>query len=494
MNIMDKAEKLQIETRAFVGGRYVAPQSGDTMKKNSSYNGKSLPEISASDEALVDLAVEKAKEAYREGGWRKLSFYERGRILLRLADLMEECREELALLDTLETNRAFQNYYEDSLPKAIETLRYSAELSDKFYDRAMPPAEGEFSVIHRIPLGVVAVITPWNDPMVVDAWKYSPALLMGNSVIMKPAEQSSLSLIRLAALTKEAGIPDGVFQVLPGRGEVVGKRLGLHPDVNGIFFTGSSEVGKKIVEYAGQSNMKKVGLECGGKSPFLVSEHCRDIPRAAKILAENVFYNQGQICSASSRAIVNEKVYDEFEKCLKQEMEKFVPGNPFDDKNRVGCIVSREQFDKVNDYISMAKEDGGTIYQAAKETKMPEQACYIRPTLIQNLDRSSRVYREEIFGPVVILEKFSDIETAIAWANDTKYGLAAAVFTDDLNEAYSVSNRLEAGLVHVNSWGEDKNITPFGGIKESGIGKDRSVYAFDEYSQLKTTWVTFKRN
>ena len=482
---------LKIEKRAFINGEYVSSVSGNVIKKCNAYSEYDLSGIAACDEKDVEIAVKAARKAYESGIWRNKSTKEKKNILLKLANLMEEHREELAMLDCLETCRAYQNYFEDSLPKAIETIRYSAECIDKYYDKAIPPQKNAYSTINRIPLGVVAIITPWNDPMVVDAWKYTPALLMGNSVILKPAEQSSLSLIRLAELTVQAGIPKGVFNVLPGYGEVVGKALGLHEDINGIYFTGSSEVGKKIIQYSGLSNMKKVGLECGGKSPFIVSKKCGDLKRAAIILAANVFYNQGQICSASSRAIVEKDIFEEFLSYLKEECEKFVPGDPFEDSNNVGCVVSREQYNKICNYIQLAKEEGGIVYQAKKQKEKESGACCIQPTIITGLTNSAKVSREEIFGPVVSVMEANDIYEAVKIGNDTKYGLAGAIFTDDFNEAYYGATHIEAGLVHINSWGEDENITPFGGIKESGIGKDRSMYAFDEYSQLKTVWMTF---
>lgn len=491
MDVSNKISALKIEKRAFINGQYVNPINGKVFSKQNSYTGENICGIARCDEKDVEIAVESAKRAYNEGIWKNMPPNERKNVLLKLADLIEQHREELALLDTYETSRAYKNYYEDSLPKAIETLRYSAECVDKYYDLAMPPQQKAFSVIVREPLGVVAIITPWNDPMVVDAWKYGPALLMGNSVIIKPAEQSSLSLIRLAGLTVEAGIPKGVFNVLPGDGNIVGKALALHPDVQGVFFTGSASVGKKIIQYAGMSNMKKVGLECGGKSPFIVSRNCSDIRRAANILAENIYYNQGQICSAPSRAIIDKSIYDEFLSYLKEAAEHYVPGNPYDYENRVGCVVSKEQYEKVKRYINLAKVEGANIYQAKKIKMKDSNACCIQPTIITELDMESSVMKEEIFGPVVVLIKSDDIEESVAIANDSSYGLAGAIFTDDLNEAYYVSNKIEAGLVHINSWGEDQNITPFGGFKESGWGKDRSIYAFDEYSRLKTIWMTF---
>lgn len=492
MNIEDKINQLQIEGRAYINGAYVNGVQGKKLNKKSSFDGRELPEIAACTEEDVEAAVKCAKEAYESGVWRNKEPEEKKQILLKLADIMEEHREELAMLDALETGRAYKNYYYDSIPKAIAAIRYYAEAIDKYYDQAIPAREKAFATIQRIPLGVVGIITPWNDPMVVSAWKFTPALLMGNSVIMKPAEQSSLSIIRVARLATEAGIPDGVFNVLPGKGEITGKALALNMDVRGIYFTGSSEVGKQIIQYSGMSNMKKVGLECGGKSPFIVSEKYRDIKGAAQVLAKNMFYNQGQICSAPSRVIVASSIAGDFMKYLKEECENFVPGNPFDIENEVGCVVSREQYDKIEAYIELARKEGAEVYQAMTRKDMPDTACAIQPTIISGITNQSRIAQEEIFGPVVAVIEARDLREAVEVANDTKYGLAGAVFTDDFNEAYYAANHIQAGLVHINSYGEDENNTPFGGIKESGIGKDRSIFAFDEYSQQKTIWMTFK--
>ncbi len=492
MNVRDKLDFSKIEKRAYIGGKYVNAISGEVIKKASSIDGSDLSGIASCQKEDVDLAVKAAKEAYESGVWSRTTHMHRREVLLRLAELMETNREKLALLDTYETGRAFKNYYEDSIPKAIEALRYFAESIDKYYDTAVPADNTEFGIIKKVPLGVVGLITPWNDPMVVSAWKYGPALAMGNSIVLKPAEQSSLSAIFLAGLTKEAGIPDGVFNVVTGYGETAGQALALHKDVRGVFFTGSSEVGKKIMTYAGESNMKKVGLECGGKGPYIVTELCKDVKEAAKVLADNMFYNQGQICSAPSRVIVSKKKYDEFLDALKIESERYVPGDPFDDENIVGCMVSREQYDKVQRYIEDGVKSGAEVFQAKTEKEHHENACCIKPTVITGIAADHPLAREEIFGPVVVVLKAESTEEAIRIANDSDYGLAGAVWTDDINEAFYVAERVEVGLFHINSYGNDDNRSPFGGVKESGLGKDKSMYAFDEYSDFKSIWVHTK--
>lgn len=489
-NIQKYIQTMNIEKRAFIDGKFITSASNKIIIKTSSYSGEDLSGISACDEKDVDKAVKAAKKSYDLRIWRDVEPSEKKAVMLKLASLMEENREELAILDTLETSRSYRNYYYDSIPKAIETLRYFAESIDKYYDVAIPPRKNSFATITREPLGVVGIITPWNDPLVVATWKYAPALLMGNSVVIKPAEQSSLSILKVAKLAKQAGIPNGVFNVVPGYGEVAGKALALHPEVSGIFFTGSSEIGKKILEYSGQSNMKKVGLECGGKSPFIVSKNCKKIKKAAKILASNVFYNQGQICSAPSRAIIASEIYDEFLELLKKECELYAPANPYDIKNEVGCVVSQEQAAKVKKYIEIANKEG-VVYSIKTKNNMPKTAHFIQPTIITGVKNNSIVAKEEIFGPVVVVLKAKNLNDAIKLANDTKYGLAASIWTDNLDEAYQVSKQIKAGIVHINSYGDDDNMVPFGGLKESGLGKDKSMYAFDEYSDLKTVWMHF---
>lgn len=491
-NIIEKLNNLKIEKRAFINGEYVNALSCKIIEKKSSADGRDISGLSACDKEDIDIAVEIAKNRYEERVWRDKEPSEKKRIILNLADLMEANREELALLDTLETGRALKNYYYDSIPKAIEAMRWFAESIDKYYDHAIPPRATSFATITREPLGVVGIITPWNDPMVVSTWKFVPALLMGNSVVLKPAEQSSFSILKVANLAVEAGVPKGVFNVVTGYGETAGKALAMHKDVRGIFFTGSSEIGKMILQYSGQSNMKKVGLECGGKSPFIVSKNCKNLKEAAEVLAKNVFYNQGQICSAPSRAIVEKSIKEEFVGYLKEESKKYIPQTPFDIKNEVGCVVSREQKIRVEKYIEAGKKSGASVITEGYNEELVKGGSYVVPVIFDNVSPESEIAVEEIFGPVLVILEFEDIKEAIKMANNSKYGLAASIWSDDLNEAYQVSRLLEAGIVHINSYGDDDNSAPFGGVKESGIGKDKSMYAFDEYSDLKTTWIKYK--
>ena len=350
-NIRYKINNLNIEKRAFINGVYVNSIDKKTIDKNSSIDGRDISGLSACNGKDIDVAVEGALESYSSRVWVDLVPIEKQKIILKLADLIERNIEELALLDTLETGRSLRNYYYDSIPKAVKTIRWFANAIDKIYDQAVPPRKNSFATVTRESLGVVGIITPWNDPLVVAFWKITPALLMGNSVVVKPAEQSSFSILKVAKLALDAGIPSGVLSVVPGYGDEAGKALALHNDVRGIFFTGSSFVGKKILQYSGQSNMKKVGLECGGKSPFIVSEKCNELEKASKVLAKNIFYNQGQICSASSRLIIHKNIKDKFLSLLVEESRKYIPKNPLSLESEVGAVISQKQKKKIEEYI-----------------------------------------------------------------------------------------------------------------------------------------------
>ncbi len=491
-NIKEKLKNLKIEKRAFINGDYVEAIDKDIIKKTSTADGRDISGLSSCKKKDIDIAVKVAKQRFDERVWADKEPQEKKEIIFKLADLIEKNREEIALLDALETGRSIKNYYYDSIPKAIEAMRWFAEGIDKYYDHAITPRTNSFATITKEPLGVVGLITPWNDPMVVSTWKLTPALLMGNSVVLKPAEQSSFSILKVARLAVEAGIPKGVFNVVPGFGETAGKALALHNDVMGIFFTGSSEVGKLILQYSGQSNMKKVGLECGGKSPFIVSKNCKNLNHAAEVLAKNIFYNQGQICSAPSRLIIDKSIKNEFLNLLKIESKKYIPGDPFDITNEVGSVVSREQKEKIENYISKGIASGAAIITDNNSNEIIKKNCCVMPTIFDNVDPKSVIAQEEIFGPVLVVITSNSINEAINIANNTKYGLAASIWTNDIDEAYQASRAVKSGIVYINSYGDDDNSVPFGGVKESGIGKDKSIYAFEEYSNTKTVWINVK--
>lgn len=492
-DIKNKLNTIKIETRAFIDNKYVESIDNNTIKKVSSIDGRYIPSLSACNKNDINIAVESALNSYKSRIWVDKEASEKKKIIFKLADLVEENLEELALLDTLETGRSLKNYYYDSIPKAIEAMRWFAESIDKVYDHSIPPRKDSFATITREPLGVVGIITPWNDPLVVAFWKLTPALLMGNSVVLKPAEQSSYSILKVAELAIKAGIPPGVFNVVPGYGKEAGKALALHNDVRGIFFTGSSVVGKQILQYSGQSNMKKVGLECGGKSPFIVSDKCNNLKNAAKVLAKNIFYNQGQICSAASRLLIFKSIKDDFLKILVEESNRYLPQNPLSLDSEVGAIVSEIQKNRIEKYIKSGIELGLKIITDKSEIIPVSGGSYIRPTIFDDVSPNLKLANEEIFGPVLVVIGIDNIKEGIEIANNSTYGLASSIWTNDYDEAYQVSRLLESGIVHINSYGDDDNLVPFGGIKESGLGKDKSLFAFDEYSNLKTIWMNFNK-
>ena len=492
-NIREKFSTLRIENRPFINGVHVKPANGRMLEKTCPADGTIIPSIYICDREDVEQAVRHAAKAFQLGHWSQKSSAEKKVILFELARLLEEEIATLAYLDTLETGRPFGNFQKDSIPKAIGALRWFTESIDKLYEHYISNARSSLSFITHEPLGVVGIITPWNDPLVIALWKITPALLMGNSVIVKPAEQSSFSTLRLAALAKQAGIPDGVLNVLTGPGEETGKAIALHPEIRGIFFTGSSEVGKLMLGYSGQSNMKKVALECGGKSAFIVSEKCDQLKTAAQTLAKNMFYNQGQICSAPSRLFVQSSVREAFLDELARELEAYVPSNPFEPSTKVGAIVSEEQYTRIQHFIRLGVDSGlNAISPGLRHEQSDGNGYYIAPTVFTDVPEQSPLATEEIFGPILVTTEFETMPEAIQLANSSKYGLAASIWSASLDEALTCAKALEAGIVHVNSYGEDDMSVPFGGIKESGLGKDKSLFAFDEYSNLKTTWIKLR--
>lgn len=487
-------DALAIETRPFIDGEFRAAVANKTLAKQSPVDQRPLPPIYLCDQNDVNAAVDAASSSFRSKIWTNASYTEKKYILFRLADLIESNIDELAILDTIETGRCLRNFLDDSIPKAIQALRYFTEAIDKIYDISIPQRNDMSGTITKEPLGVVGIITPWNDPLVVSMWKIAPALLMGNSIVIKPAEQSTYSLLYIAKLMQQAGLPNGVFNVITGTGESTGRHLALHNDVRAIFFTGSSEVGKKILVYAGQSNMKRVGLECGGKSACIISRNYHDLDHAAAVLAQNIFYNQGQICSAPARIIIENAIKDQFIARLLTESEKFIPGNPTDIETKVGFMISIDEKQRVANIIDQAKADHTlNVLQPSSASELSLPPCAIVPTIIEINDSNCSLAQDEIFGPVATIIGVDTISDAVDIANNTRYGLAASVWSNDINEVHMISHSLEAGLIHINSYGDDDNSAPFGGIKESGIGKDKSIFAFDEYSYSKTTWLKYHK-
>jgi len=450
--------------------------------------GKLLAQVSRCGEKEINLAVAAARQSFNQGYWSRCALRERQQKLLRLAELIEQNREELALLESLNMGKPIMDAYSIDVPSAAAIFRWYAESIDKIYGEVAPTAPDALATISRIPSGVVAAIVPWNFPLDMAAWKMAPALAAGNSVILKPAEQSPFSALRLAQLAMEAGIPEGVLHVVPGLGEEAGRALALHHDVDVLAFTGSTEVGKLLMTYAGQSNMKQVWLECGGKSANIVFADCRDLDLAAEKAAFGIFFNQGAVCSANSRLLVERSIHDDFIQRLMDKAKAWQPGDPLLESSRAGAIVEQKQTRRIMQYIQGAIHEGAQLLAGGKQLTINGSDNFIEPTIFTQVTATHTIAQEEIFGPVLAVTAFDTEAEAVQWANASCYGLAASLWTDDIHRAHRVAQQLQVGTVSVNTVDALDVATPFGGCKQSGFGRDLSLHSLDKYTQLKTTW------
>lgn len=486
-----RAAALSVTGSAFIDGRYVQARSGKTFDCINPATGKILAQIAACDAEDVDHAVAAARKAFDSGVWSRMAPRERKKRLAAFADLIAANTEELALLETLDMGKPIRDSLAVDLPLSAQCIDWYAEAIDKLYDEIAPTAPTAVSLIRREPLGVVAAVVPWNFPLLMAAWKLGPILATGNSVILKPAEQSPLTAIRLGELAAAAGIPDGVFNVVPGFGETAGRALGLHMDVDAVAFTGSTEVGKYFLQYSGQSNMKRIGLECGGKSPNIILADAPDLDAAATAAAWGIFYNQGEVCNAGSRLIVERSVKDEVVEKVIAVGGAIKVGDPLDPATEMGAMVDARQAERVMEYIDKGKAEGATLRLGGK--RIASDGCFIEATLFDDVTGGMTIAREEIFGPVLATIAADDVDDAIRIGNDTAYGLAAAVWTRDLNTAFKASSALRAGVVWVNCFDHGDISSPFGGFKQSGFGRDKSLHALEKYTELKATWIHLGR-
>ncbi|WP_289034086.1 aldehyde dehydrogenase [uncultured Roseibium sp.] len=488
---VERAKAIEFPRHALIDGQNVDAVSGKTFDTINPATGEVLTRLPACDAADVDKAVQAARRAFEDRRWSGKSPAERKAVLLRLSTLILENQAELALLDSLDMGKLVRDAATIDVPGAAAIFQWYGEAIDKIYDEIAPTGSSDLAMVRREALGVVAAVVPWNFPLDMATWKCAPALAMGNSVILKPAEQSPLSALRLAELAREAGLPDGVLNVVTGYGETAGKAIGLHPDIDCIAFTGSTEVGKYFLEYSGQSNMKQVWLECGGKSPNLVFADCDDLDKAAEMAAFGIFFNQGEVCTANSRLLLEKSISDEFLERLVEKAKGFSPGNPLDPASAMGAIVDEGQTTRIMSYIEHGRATCTLLHGGNRQT-VSGKGCFVEPTIFSDVAPDNRLAVEEIFGPVLAVTTFESEDEAIAIANDTIYGLAASVWTSNLSRAHRVSSKLRAGTVSVNTVDALSPMTPFGGFKQSGIGRDLSLHAFDKFSALKTTWIKLK--
>ncbi len=483
------ADGLEIRTRAFIDGRYVDAADGATFDCISPIDGRVLGQVAAGGATDIDRAVAAARRSFDAGGWSQAKPVKRKKTLQTLVALIERHADELALLETLDMGKPIDDAVNVDLAATIRCFAWTAEALDKVYGEVAPTGNDELGLITREPLGVVGAIVPWNFPLLMAAWKLAPALAAGNSVVLKPSEKSPLSVIRLAELVAEAGIPDGVFNVVPGHGRDAGEPLALHMDVDGLVFTGSTAVGKRLLQYAGQSNMKRVYLECGGKSPNLVFADAPDLDRAAEAAAMGIFYNQGEVCTAASRLLVERGIKDAFVARVVEAGKMMQPRHPLEPGAAMGALVDEGQAQRVLDYIGKGRDEGARLALGGNRAEPVAGGCYIEPTVFDDVRPGHTIAREEIFGPVLAVLPFDDEAEALRIANDTDYGLAAGVWTANLSRAHRVARGLRAGSVWVNYWDGGDMTAPFGGYKQSGNGRDKSLHAFDKYTELKATWI-----
>ncbi len=484
-----RARDLRIEGRAFIQGEYTAAADGAQFDCISPIDGRLLAQVASCDQADAERAVASARAAFDAGSWAQLAPAKRKAVMIRFAELLEAHAEELALLETLDMGKPIGDSLTVDIPGAARALRWSGEAIDKVYDEVAPTPHDQLGLVTREPVGVVAAIVPWNFPLMMACWKLGPALATGNSVVLKPSEKSPLTAIRIAQLAIDAGIPAGVLNVLPGYGHTVGKALALHMDVDTLVFTGSTRVAKQLMIYAGESNMKRVWLEAGGKSPNIVFADAPDLQAAAQAAAGAIAFNQGEVCTAGSRLLVERSIKARFLPMVVEALKGWKPGNPLDPATNVGALVDTQQLNTVLGYIDAGRQAGAQVLIGGQRTLEETGGLYVEPTIFDGVDNAMKIAQEEIFGPVLSVISFDSVEEAVAIANDTPYGLAAAVWTADLSKAHRTARALRAGSVWVNQYDGGDMTAPFGGFKQSGNGRDKSLHAFDKYTELKATWI-----
>ena len=471
------AASLDYPQSPFIDGKY-HKGSGELITTLNPSSGKEITSITTASDKDINLAVEKAREAFDQGRWCRLHPSERKDILIKLCKLLTRNQKELAVMESLESGKPIRDCVQIDLPETIHTIKWHAELIDKIYDQTGPSGDNALSIITREPIGVAAAILPWNFPLLMLAWKIGPALAAGCSVIVKPAEQTSLTALRVAELAAEAGVPRGVLQVLPGTGPAVGEKLGRHTDIDMVSFTGSTETGRLFLKYSSESNLKKVVLECGGKNPAVVFNDAENLDLVAEHIVNGAFWNMGENCSAISRLIVHKEIKSDLLEKILERLRDWKTGDPLDPQNHLGALIDKEHCKKVSSYLSKGAVVGGQI-----------EGCFVTPTIYETTLDNKKA-KEEIFGPILSILEVQTNEEAISLANKTEYGLSASIFSANARNALRAAREIRAGTVTVNSYGEGDIATPFGGYKQSGFGgRDNGIHAHDQYCEIKTIWI-----
>jgi aldehyde dehydrogenase (NAD+) len=487
----NKSALVQVRTtKMLIDGKWMDAASGETFETYNPATGEVLANVASGMKEDIDMAAKAARRAFEKGPWRKMSARERGRLIYKLADLMEKHADELASLETLNNGKPYRDSRNIDIPLSIECYRYYAGWADKIEGKTIPISGPFFTYTRHEPLGVVGQIIPWNFPLLMQAWKWGPALAAGCTIVLKPAEQTPLSALRVGELAMEACFPEGVINIVPGLGETAGAAIAEHMDIDKIAFTGSTEVGKLILQAAGRSNLKRVTLELGGKSPNIILGDA-DLDAALEGSFFGLFFNQGQCCCAGSRLFVDSKIHDEFVERMVARTKKQKVGDPFDPDTTQGPQVSQEQFDRVLGYIQSGQREGARMLTGGK--RWGDRGYFVEPTIFCDVKDDMKIAQEEIFGPVMSVIKFKDLDEVIERGNKTIYGLAAAVWTRDVAKAHRVAAELKAGTVWVNCYDVFDTAAPFGGYKMSGIGRELGEYALQNYTEVKTVTVAMDR-
>jgi aldehyde dehydrogenase (NAD+) len=479
-------DKVKIKPgKLFIGGNWVNSVSGKTFDTINPATEEVLTSVAEGDSADIDLAVASARKALEDGPWRNMDARDRGRILFKITDLVEKNKDELAWLDTLDNGKPISETTNADLPLVIDCLLYYAGWADKIHGETIPVRGDFFNYTTREPVGVVGQIIPWNFPLLMAAWKIAPALACGNTIVLKPAEQTPLSALRLGEICQEAGLPDGVLNIVPGYGPTAGAALSEHMDVDKIAFTGEYTTGQIIMK-AASKNLKRISLELGGKSPNIVFADS-DIDSAVNGAITGIFFNQGEVCCAGSRLFLENSIHDEFVDKLSNKASSMRVGNPEDADTQMGAQVSKEQFDKILGYIDSGKQEGARLVTGGE--RCGNKGYFIKPTIFDEVDNKMKIAKEEIFGPVVSAIKFNDVADVVKRSNNSIYGLAAAVWTKDIKKAHRLARDLKAGTVWINTYNTFDAASPFGGFKQSGFGRELGVHALELYTQVKSVWV-----